>query len=155
MILWAFLFAVLTLTPSPSPSGRGEHGSASLTIPFGQSDLPTFEIYVECISRGPYPGRAEAQLSYRYDGAFPIQAEDSRYYGDIGIGNVQIMPFVVEPGEHRKFTQVSVGAFKVVVWKVVFMDELHVLMIWDDPSVGDCAWDEPEPTPTPDERGRA
>jgi hypothetical protein len=107
--------------------------------------MPTFEIWVECVARGPYPGRADAQISYRYDGAFAIMAEDSRYYGDIGTDHIQLAPFAVEPGEHRKFTQISVGAFKVVVWKVVFLDELHVLTIWDDPSVEDCAWDVPSP----------
>lgn len=114
-----------------------------------QVNLPDFEIYVECISRGPFPGRADAQLSYRYDGAFSIMAEDSRYYGDIGLDNVQLVPFAIEPGDHH-FAQVSVGAFKVVLWKVVFMDELHVLTIWDDPTIADCPWQTPEPTATPD-----
>lgn len=114
-----------------------------------QVSLPAFEMWVECIARGPYPGRADAQLSYRYDGAFAIMAEDSRYYGDVGTAYIQLMPMAIEPGEHRKFTQVSVGAFKVVVWKVVFMNKLHVLTIWDDPAIADCPWDA-APTPVPD-----
>lgn len=133
-------FILFTLTPSPSAfaSGQGE-----------QVTMPTFEMYVECIGRGPYPGRADAQIGYRYDGAFAIMAEDSRYYGDIGLDNMQLAPFAVEPGDHH-FAQVSVGALKVVVWKVVFMDELHVLTIWDDPAIADCPWQaEPTPTPTP------
>jgi hypothetical protein len=130
------------------------HGSTALTIPSGQPDenltpTPRFEMWVECVSRGPYVGRADAQLSYRYDGAFAIMAEDSRYYGDIGTQYIQLMPFAVEPGDHHQFTQVSVGAFKAVMWKVVFLDELHVLTIWDDPAIADCPW-QAEPTATPD-----
>lgn len=121
---------------------------AFLLTGFRQVELPHFEMWVECVARGPYPGRADAQLSYRYDGAFAIMAEDSRYYGDIGLDNMQLAPFAVEPGEHH-FAQISVGAFKVVVWKVVFLDELHVLTIWDDPAIADCPWQN-EPTPTPD-----
>ena len=74
----------------------------SLQIASAQVELPHFEMWVECINRGPYAGRADAELSYRYDGAFAIMAEDSRYYGDIGTDNIQLAPFAVEPGEHLK-----------------------------------------------------
>lgn len=114
-----------------------------------QVTLPRFEMWVECISRGPYPGRADAEISYRYDGAFAIMAEDSRYYGDIGTQYIQLAPFAVEPGEHSRVLTFNVGAFKAVLWKVVFLDELHVLAIWDDPTIPDCPWQTP-PTPTPD-----
>lgn len=122
---------------------------AAFVPAFAQVELPHFDMWVECISRGPYEGRADAEISYRYDGAFAIMAEDSRYYGDIGLDNVQLAPLAVEPGEHH-FAQIGVGAFKVVVWKVVFLDELHVLTIWDDPDIPDCPWQEPAATPTPD-----
>lgn len=129
-------------TPPPAPP-RIQGGE--------QINTPYFEMWVECIERGPYAGRADAQVGYRFDGAFAIMAEDSRYYGDIGTDNIQLAPFAIEPGEHPDFMRFNVGAFKVVVWKVVFMDRLHVLTVWDDPVIDDCAWQtdvEPMPTPT-------
>lgn len=113
-----------------------------------QVELPTFEMWVECVNRGPYEGRADAELSYRYDGAFAIMAEDSRYYGDIGTDYIQLAPFAIEPGEHKRFMTIHVGAFKAVLWKVVFLDELHVIAVWDDPAIPDCPW-QAEPTATP------
>jgi len=119
-----------------------------LLVGFTQVEIPHFEIWVECVERGPYPGRADARLSYRYDGAFSIMAEDSRYYGDVGTEYIQLMPMVIEPGEHRNFVTIHVGAMKAVLWKIVFLDELHVLAVWDDPAVPDCPW-QVEPTATP------
>lgn len=115
----------------------------------GQADVPTFEIWVECVQRGPYPGQAMARLSYRYDGGFPVTAEDSRYFGDTSSGETQIFTFSIEPGEHIGFMAIPVGANKVMLWKIILFEKLHVVTIYDDPLVRDCDWDEFAPTATP------
>lgn len=113
-------------------------------------DAPEFRVWIECVGRGPFPGRADAQIAYSYAGQFSIMAEDSRYFGDLGAVSEMVFPFAVEPGEHRRFDVVHVGALKAVLWKVVLFDELHVLAIWDDPTIPDCPFvDEATPTPEP------
>lgn len=112
--------------------------------------VPAFEMWVECIERGPYAGRAVADVSYRYSGEFPITAEDSRFFGDTTTGQTQVFDFRIQPGEHRRDTRLNVGAQKVVTWKVVLFGELHVVTAWDNPEVPDCGWEtEPSATPAP------
>ncbi len=124
---------------------QAQDGSAG--SPLGVA-TPDFAAWVDCIERGPYPGRAVANVSYRYDGQFAIQAEDSRYFGDTESGNTIVFPFSVQPGEHPREIKINVGANKVVTWKIVLFDELHVVTAYDDAQVVDCpfVW---EPTATP------
>lgn len=113
-----------------------------------QSALPAFKIWVECVQRGPYPGQAVAKLSYRYDGEFRVVAEDARQFGDTSSGQTQVFAFSPEPGEHIKFTDIPVGANKVIVWKIILFEQLHVVTVYDDPTIADCDWIIETPTPT-------
>lgn len=115
-------------------------------IASAQDNTPAFSAWVECVLRGPYEGMATAQIAYRYDGEFPLPAEDSRYFGDTETGNTIIRPFQVEPGEHLNAFQINVGAQKVVTWKIILFSQLHVVTAWDNPEVKDCPWVTPEPT---------
>lgn len=118
-----------------------------VTAIFAQQNTPAFSVWVECIQRGPYEGMATAQLAYQYDGEFTLAAEDSRYFGDTASGNTVIWTFQVEPGEHLNAFQVNVGANKVVTWKIILFGDLHVVTVWDNPEIPDCAWATmPEPT---------
>lgn len=112
---------------------------------------PVFEMWVQCVERGPYPGRAVANVSYRYDGAFAIQAEDARYFGDTETGDTIVFPFSVQPGEHLRENRINVGAMKAVLIKIVLFGKLHVLPVWDNPDVPDCPL-LPEATATPTAR---
>ncbi len=110
---------------------------------------PTFDMWVQCVERGPYPGRAVADVSYRYDGQFALMAEDARFYGDTETGDTVVFAFSIQPGEHPRELRVNVGALKAVLVKVVLFDKLHVLAVWDDPAVVDCPLGvEPTVTPT-------
>lgn len=110
--------------------------------------LPAFELWVECVERGVYPGQAYANVGYRYDGAFTVTAEDARLFGDTSTGETIIAPLTIEPGEYPRFVRWNVGANKVVTWKVVLFDKLHVVTAWDDPQVADCPVGTPTPMPT-------
>lgn len=117
-----------------------------------QIALPEFAAWVECVERGPYPGRAVANLSYRYAGEFALVAEDSRYFGDTATGETEVFQFQIMPGEHSRMARVDVGALKAVLWKITLFEQLHVVAIWDDPTVKDCAWENtviPTATPSP------
>lgn len=112
---------------------------------------PELRIWLECIERGPYAGRAIANFSYSFGGGFAIQAEDSKLLGDTETGTTLSYPFSIQPGEHARFLRVNVGALKVVVWKVVFGGELYVVTAWDNPEVMDCPLNaEVTPSPTPE-----
>ena len=125
------------------------YGVSLLLAQDGSTGLPQFSMWVECIERGPYPGRAVADVSYRYDGQFAVAAEDSRYFGDTETGGTIAFSFSIQPGEHPRDARINVGALKVVTWKVVLFDELHVLTVWDDPEIVTCPWAVPTVEPTP------
>jgi hypothetical protein len=132
-----FLLALLLIGLMPT---RADSGAA----------VPNFQMWVECVERGPYAGRAWADVSYRYEGLFPILAEDARVYGDTETGNAIVFPFSLQPGEHLRDMRFNVGALKAVLLKVVFGGKLHVLAIFDDPERPDCPLlPEPRLTPTP------
>ena len=125
---------------------------AVLTVTQAQDvALPKFQMWVECVERGPYPGRAVANVSYRYDGLFPLLAEDARLSGDTATGQTIVMEFSVQPGEHLREMRLNVGAFKAVLIKVVLFAKLHVLAVWDNPDVPDCPL-MPDATLTPTAR---
>lgn len=111
---------------------------------------PKLSMWLECVERGPYAGRAVANISYSFDGAFAIQAEESKLLGDTETGTTLSYPFSIEPGEHSRYLRVNVGALKVVVWKVVFGGELHIVTAWDNPEILDCPLNA-EVTPSPTE----
>lgn len=113
-----------------------------------QTAAPEFSLWVECIERGPYPGRAVANISYLYAGEFPILAEDSRMFGDTSTGQTIIGSFSIQPGEHLRDTRINVGALKVVTWKVILFGQVHVVTVWDDPEIQDCPLDLPPPEAT-------
>lgn len=112
---------------------------------------PALTLWLDCIERGPYAGRAVANISYRYEGEFSIQAEDSRLLGDTETGTALSLPFSIQPGEHLRWLKVNVGALKVVVWKVVFGGKLHIVTAWDDTEIPDCPLNaDVTPSPTPE-----
>lgn len=127
LLKWALLALVLFLVSGAS----------------AQDAAPAFSAWVDCIERGPYAGRAIAAVSYRYDGEFPIQAEDSRFFGDTETGETITFPFSVQPGEHSHEMRLNVGAFKVVTWKVILANRLYVVTAWNNPEIPDCQWIEP------------
>lgn len=120
-------------------------GMAYFEIDAQDNSTPAFSAWVECVLRGPYEGMAVAQIAYRYDGAFALPAEDSRYFGDTETGATIIWPFQVEPGEHLNAFQINVGAHKAVLWKIILFNQLHVVTVWDNPEVKDCPWATPAP----------
>jgi hypothetical protein len=124
----------------------------STLIPSGVSaqDAPTpdFSVWLECIKRGPYEGMAQAHVAYEYDGEFAVTPEDSRLLGDTMTGETVILNYPIEPGEHLKALVVNVGANKAVLLKIILFNNLHVVTIYDDDQIPDCAWEvEPEATP--------
>lgn len=130
------LFVILlagfqNVTPSPAP--------------------PTFQIWFDCVYRGEYPGRAEAAISYRYDGDEPITAEDTRWFGDTVTGNTIVQPLTIEPGEHLRTMKVNVGALKVLTLKIILFSKIHVVTIWDNPEFMDCPLDKQPDVERPSE----
>lgn len=108
---------------------------------------PDFSIWFECVQRGPYPGMAQANISYRYDGEFALAPEDSRLFGDTITGETVVYPFSILPGTQERAIALNVGALKVVTLKIILFGKLHVVTVWDDPIVKDCAWVLPDATP--------
>lgn len=121
-----------------------------LIIPLAVSagDTPAFSVWLECIARGPYPGMAQAHVGYRYDGEFEVVPEDSRLFGDTATGETIVLPYPIEPGEHKKAMVLNVGASKVITWKVILFDRLFVVNAYDNPEIPDCPIElTPEATP--------
>ena len=116
-----------------------------------QPPVPEFRLWLDCIERGAYPGRAVANISYNYAGEAPITAEDSRYFGDTQTGDTEVFDFRILPGEHPNDTRINVGALKVVLWKVVLFGKLYIVTAWDNPEIPDCAF-LPEITPVATEQ---
>lgn len=110
---------------------------------------PAFQVWLECVQRGPYEGMAQARINYAYDGEFAVTPEDSRLLGDTATGETMILNYSIEPGEHLALT-LNVGANKVQTLKVILFGKLYVVTAWDSPEIPDCGWDvEPEVTPEP------
>jgi hypothetical protein len=92
-----------------------------------QPPVPEFRLWIDCIERGVYPGRAVANVSYSYAGDNPITAEDSRYFGDTATGQTEVFDLRILPGEHRNDARINVGALKAVMWKIVLFGKLYVV----------------------------
>jgi hypothetical protein len=131
------LFALLTLL-------------ALLKLPMGQDTAaPGFQMWIECVERGPYAGQAVADLSYQYDGTSAVTPEVFRAYGDTPTGQGYDLPLTIEPGQHERVLRFPVGAFQAVLLKLVLFNQLHVLAVYDDPQIPDCPSLTPVVTPEP------
>lgn len=113
------------------------------------STAPELKVWFECVQRGPYEGMAQAHIAYRYAGEFAVTPEDSRLFGDTTSGETVILNYPIEPVTHEAALLLNVGANKVITLKIILFKQLHVVTVWDDPSVKDCAWVLPDGTPTP------